>query len=328
MNIQSIFSLVTPESAKEELDSIHKFKIPIDVTEWILKYEKFGHRDKFIWQFWYKMFCSDFFPVALKGAEAYQDSLSRIKLLITMFVVLIDDPADQGGGGGEFLDELLQIPSGGFCKEKSKLSKDEREYIGFTLELWEAIRCELEKLPNSKELDEVFQFDINQIINTIRYSSLINKDSRLINVHEYWLYLPANMAFMIGLTINLMAASRKNLMIQGELRYIISEAQKMGRIGNWITTWRREIVCGDFSSAVVAYAIQRGIMKGKEIVNLPAKKIEDLIINSNIESDLLSEWEHCYNNIMKMKGDADKTIIDSVLGAEAPAVFRFSFKGI
>lgn len=309
--VAGILRELTPERIKKEIEEIKKVELPPELQKWVKEYEKVGERDGFIWNLWYQIFKNDPSLVFLKSVKKNEESFisirpvancelllsSRsIKLLITMFVVQIDDIADNKQYQ-KLLNELLKIP---FKKDNIKikhLSTEDKKYFIFTQKLWNYIEKQIRNYPNYKELKEIFAYDISQIFNTMKYSFLINKNSYLINKTEHWLYLPNNMAFMIGLMINLMGAEKFYLKKIGILRKTIYEAQKMGRISNWITTWQREVKNDDFTSGVFVYAIDKNILTPNDFKAMPKNKIIDKIKKAKIENILLKEWEAFYNKI-------------------------------
>lgn len=313
--VEEIIKQLTPERVEKEIKVIQKVKLPLNLQKWIKDYEEVGDRDEFIWKFWYKMFQTDSFPVFLKSPSKYRQTVARIKLLITMFIVQLDDATDKIRDG-KLLDELMKIPLEQDRLEFEKFSSENKKYLVFSLKLWKNISKQIKSCPNYTELREVFNYDVGQVLNTMKYSHLVNSNPHLINKTEYWLYLPNNMAFMIGLTINMLVTYKRNLAKAGILREITIEAQKMGRVSNWRVTWQREIDDKDFTSGVFAYAIEKNILTSDELITASKCQIINKIKRENVENDLLEEWEKSYNRIKQAKHNVGAATIKSFLDGQ------------
>lgn len=291
--IEKILKQLTPERIKKENEAIQKVKLPPELQKWVKEYEKVGNRQEFIWKWLYRMCPLIVFPVTC--FKKYQEASRVTKVLITMMVAQVDDASEEKNSL-PLLEELSRLILAPTCNKNIKLDKKEKEYFEFTRKLWICIQTRIKRCPHYKRYKDIFYYDIQQVVNAIRYSYLVNRNPYLINKVEYWLYLPPNMTFMIYLMIDLMCAPIANLEEIGPLRAITLEAQKMGRISNWITTWERELENRDFSSGIFAYAIENGIItpisfkKNKE-------RIKEKIITSNLRNLLLQEWQESYDKL-------------------------------
>ena len=293
--IKQILRQITPERKKKEIKTIRKIKLSSELQKWIKEYEKVGERDGFIWKWLYvvnKVF------VCPSVSRKYHKSLVETKFLFNMFIVLIDDVSEKKDSKF-FLGELLKVP---FRREEIKfvkLNKKEIVYLKFTRKLWRQIERNVKKYPRYNKSKEVFNYDIVQLLNAVEFGRLVCKHYHLINEEEYWAYFPWSMQIVLDYDMDLMCVSR---LTDNELRIyrnISLYAQKMGRIGNWISTWEREFRDNDFTSCVFPYALQNNILTLKDIKNNNSEHIIKKIKKFKAEKYLLKKWEGYYQEIDK-----------------------------
>lgn len=294
--INKILRQLTPERVKKEIGAVQRIKLPPELQKWVKEYEKVGDRDEFIWKWIFKTTSIITSPTVDKK---YQKSLPVIKAMLFMFDTLLDDIADKTKSK-TFLNELMKIPFDQNHITFDFLNSTERKYLLFTRRVWNHFERAVQKCPRYEKFQDLFKYDILQLLNTMRYSCLINMNPYLMNKLEFWAYLSHNMTVMICSTIDLMCSPRFKLRETGKIREIFWLAQEMTRAGNWVSTWEREIKERDFTSGIWIYAIDRGIININEIQKSKKEKIIKKIKKAKIEKILLTKWEENYNEISKL----------------------------
>ena len=111
---------------------------------------------------------------------------------------------------------------------------------------------------------EVEEFDEVAAIAFRFWDLMINKNPDIINLHEVEYYDSHNMIVYLMNDIDLMASTKINKEELPHLRKAFWHAQQMARVGNWLSTWKREIKEKDFSSGVFAYIFSNNIVKYKD----------------------------------------------------------------
>ena len=107
------------------------------------------------------------------------------------------------------------------------------------------------------------------------------------------------MTTIVCFTADLMYSPKFNIKELGLLRKIAWDSQKTARIGNWISTWEREIRENDFSNWMSVYAINSSIITAGFIKN--NEKIIQKIKKAKIEKILFNEWDGYYFKIYKYR---------------------------
>ena len=323
--IDKVLKRLTPENIQKQIQEIQTIELPPDIQKWVEEYEKVGQRNRFFWRWLYFANQIIVFP---EVPSEYQESLRETKTLFNMFLALLDDVADKMLNK-KLLSELLKIPFNPKQIQLSELNPQEKLYLEFTKKLWSGIYGEIKRYPKYEELSNVFEFDVSQLLNAMQYAYMVNKNPNLINKTEYWIYLSHNMQAIINLTLDLICLSRFDPHKIGILREIAWETQKMARIGNWASTWEREIEDKDFTSGIFAYAIHSGAINPEQLVQLNTTTLVQKIQSLNIEKILWDEWEKSYTTIKNLGIRAELEKIPIFLNALEKLLFlHLSSRGL
>jgi len=215
--------------------------------------------------------------------------VQTIKFLGVMFDVLLDDAADQIRDG-DLVEQMLLIAFERRYIDLSRIPERYRAYFDFTVRIWEEIEERSRQLPRFEDFADLLEFDYRQLLNCMRYALIVNADPMRLNMAEHDLYQPHNMHMMINAVIDLMASPKFDTADVGLLREGIWNAQVMGRIGNAVTTWQREVKDRDFTSGVFAKAVSDGALDPKDLKSGDVKEIEARLIETGVEEQLLVEW--------------------------------------
>ena len=274
------------ERIQREIDCVLALELSSDLQDWAREYARIGRRNVFLWKWCRQGVEITTLPCVEPGIHAFA---CDTKVLGVMLDVLLDDVADQQGDP-EFLEYLLSIPFRDAEPNASQFSPEQQAYARLTAKVWREIETRTRRLPGFKEYKALWRFDYLQLLNMMRYSHLLNQDLTLLNLVEHDLYSPHNMHMMISSTVDLMCSPGFDRMELGLLREAAWHAQYMGRIGNLITTWQREIGERDFSSGVFASAVSCGDLDISDLLVGDRKRIEAGVIDGDHEGYFLAQW--------------------------------------
>lgn len=264
------------------------------IEEAVAGYEKVGERNSFLWR-WVRRGAEITSLSSIN--EGLWDHVCDTKTLGVMFDVLLDDVAD-AATEPEFLEALISITEGG--PDATSVTEKQKEYFDHSARIWEQVWNRLRQYPRYDEFRDILTFDYRQLMNAMRYSVLIGTNPAMMNMLEHDAYLPHNMHMMISGTIDLMASTRFSLAEFGDLRKVLMYAQHMGRIGNLVTTWEREVRERDYSSGVFALALSRGILTVEDLVVGDQEKIYSKIRSSDLEDKFLFRWQELRTKIVRL----------------------------
>ena len=173
--------------------------------------------------------------------EKYYNNVIMAKMHLGMLITLYDDLADNPKfQDNELLEILYMLP---FVESNfiDNLSPDQIKIYDLSKYLLAGLQKYLIDCPNYKVLKDFFQFDIEQIFTSNKYSSLITQLPTGASAYESTRYGSFNMGIVAAGMIDLMGSSRLNIDELGYSRSAFHSAQRMGRISNLIVTLDREL---------------------------------------------------------------------------------------
>jgi len=142
-------------------------------------------------------------------------------------------------------------------------------------------------------VEDFFAYDVQQLVNAFHYSELVGRHPHLINHTENSAYNSHNMVYFQFADVDL--AFTPDLTWKKELAHIrelVWEGQKMIRIGNWVSTWQRELKECDYSSGVVTQGLSNKVFSLEELMvpSVDAHPLQDRIVEQGLEQNLLDQW--------------------------------------
>jgi hypothetical protein len=288
---------VSEDRIEQEAEQLRQRELSSELASWVDSYGQVGGRTPYLWT-WCR-----------QGAEAttlpcvsatMHDELCDTKVIGMMFDVLLDDIADQGGDA-ELLEQLVGLPLSDNPSEWRDFTNEEQRYAAFSELVWNEVQHRVERFPRYDEFADLLRYDYLQLMNTMRYAHLLNRFPSLLNLAEHDLYLPHNMMMMICATMDLMCSPEFDFSEIGHLRQATWHAQHMGRIGNLITTWKREIHEADFTSGVFAHAVIFGDLSLEQLANGDCQLIEQAIRDGRHEEYFVKQWRKHREHLLALQ---------------------------
>ncbi len=278
-----------PESIRQTIDSV---TLPAWFEPVFDRYERtVGDRDRLLWKWLYHIIPT--FQLS-SVSERYAESARNANFGMSVYMTILDDITERHCNRPLF-EEGRQIP---FSNTPARTSTDdtESEVLALLDRVWEQTESFLTEGPRADEFREILEFDLRQSLNTMEYTRLVSADPRIaspqsIDRHDVYnmllfIYTDIDLAFSPGFDRDELAAFRD----------LVWDAQRLARISNWVTTWEREVREGDYTSKVVLRAIEREVVPIETLEKAPQEAIER-IRKSDIESELLAEWDRRYDTL-------------------------------
>ncbi|MBI2530138.1 MAG: hypothetical protein HYW05_03265 [Candidatus Diapherotrites archaeon] len=241
------------------------------------------------------------------------DSLSTTKTKVAILDTLIDDVADSTKIEDDFfLNELSKFAFERKYIEWNKLNQYQIKYIKNTLAVWDDIIETIKKYPRFEEFKRILEWDVNQVINSMKFAHLVNTVPNLNNLVENRAYGHHSMTVIMCGTIDLMCSPSFDMRDFSKIRKVLYYAQQLARIGNMINTYPREINEEDISSEILTMAIEDKIIDSEKLKNSLRDK-NNVVLITQLVKKFDEYWDDLYFKIKEVGRDIKSIDINEFL---------------
>jgi hypothetical protein len=261
------------------------------LDEAIELYKTVGPRNAdFLFNWLYQVYDKIYLPSI---DNEYKDQLTLIKTKLCIFDVLVDDLADNAKlRNKRLLDQAIRIPWNGSKEYKNK-------YLEVTRKIWKDCVESIKQLPRYQEFKDIFYFDLEQIMNSMKYSYLVNTLD-FSNFTEDEMYLNHGVMVLLHCDIDLMASPDFDYEETKKLRPILYYVQDVAHLGNMLNTYPKEISEADFSSPIISMGVREGLIDKNMIIKDPELALANI-------KPLVSRFEtRMKNNLEKIQKHANE----------------------
>lgn len=297
-----------------EMERVAEHELPTEIETLIADYGTLhGSRNQFIWRWVHRLAPQFTFSFVRPDSE---ETVSEVKTVATLFLTLLDDLLEKERDQETFR-EAAKIPFDRRRVEPSRTAVDS-EYIAVTERVWEALLANLRAAPHWNAYCDVLRYDLKQAIDAIESSYFIMRNPELVGLEELTRKTTHNMMMHTYADIDLMYASAP---LEDELpllREAVWHAQFMARVGNWLSTWERELAEHDYSSGVIVHALEEGIISTTDLNELEedeseaaSDRIAERIRAAGIEEHLLKKWQRHHDELAALGREFDAVDIES-----------------
>jgi hypothetical protein len=233
-------------------------------------------------------------------APELRDGLNDIKTLGAMVVTLLDDLADEAHDRSS-LERAIALLDRRLTDQPGRAPAAAGPYLDLAIDLWERMWGQIERLPRYAELRHLLCFDWHQIINSMRYALLVSELPQAQNLSEHEDYMPHGMHMVCNATLDLMGSPGFALEDLSVVRRAARAAQRMGRIGNLVTTWERELANGDFSSGVFSLLLHRRVLTPGDLSALSRDELLQRVREACPQRAFLLDWESLRGYLLSLQ---------------------------
>lgn len=312
--LAEIIEFANSPRAAREMGDVAQVDLPDNVAELVDDYCRLrGSRDPFIWKWVYRLTPKFTFPFV---RDDRADDVREVKTVATLFLTLLDDVLEKERDVETF-QEAAKIP---YPYQRVDLEREgvDAEYISFAERVWETLASELAEAPRWEEYRDLFRHDLRQALDAIEFSHLGMREPRLLGPGELTRKTAHNMLMFAYADLDLSYAATTPGDDLALLREAVWEAQLMARIGNWLSTWERELGEHDYSSGVVVRALREGVVTYDDLDALesgpyPEETYDRLVGQiraADVEEELLAEWQRHYEELTDVAAELETVDIE------------------
>lgn len=294
------------EAAEDRVREVVETDLPPRLVRLADEYDRLiGERDRFLWKWIYRLF--DEFTLSCVPDRVAETVKTR-KTELTVFVTTLDDLADNYGDEATF-EQARRLPHDPATADPDAPGVDSVA-VEFAGDLWDGFETELERAPRYEEFADVLSFDVRQVVDAMEYSIVVNDNRSMANLAGSRQYGPNNMVMFPYADVDLMYSPSFDAAEFGALRSLLWDLQRMARIGNWLTTWERELREEDYSAGVIVKAIEEGIVS-----DAPAdpEEVEDRIKRAGVEETFRQEWRDRFRDAERRDLPIDSVDTDQLI---------------
>ena len=146
-----------------------------------------------------------------------------------------------------------------------------------TKRIWLDCINSIKRYPRYNEFEELFYFDLDQVLDSMRYSFLVNT-MEIDNFIENKIYPYHGVMVILHCDMDLMCSPDFDKRELSDIRPIFHWAQEISHIGNMLNTYPREIRERDYTSPIISLALRKGVITREDIINAPDSTEEKLKI--------------------------------------------------
>ncbi|MDY6764527.1 MAG: hypothetical protein SV377_02395 [Halobacteria archaeon] len=316
---------------QELLNEIYHHELPPVLNELVEEYQGLENaRPPFMWKWVHKLAPYNTLPCV---DPKYTGEIPIDKTLTILFITLLDDILEKQRDRATF-EEISNIPFEHRSVRKDREDVDS-DYTRFAERVWETLVERIQRGPEYEAYEELFLYDIKQAINAIEYSDLVIRCPDLATMRDLEAYESHNMVMFAYADIDLMHSPVDMRDELPRLRKAIGVAQQMTRIGNWLSTWERELQEGDYSSGVVVYALENGIISLSDLREIePGRgekynRIVKRIKDHDVEEVFLTRWNDYYNEMHRINDEITQVDLTPFIeGLEEVLRYHFASTGL
>lgn len=290
--------------------------LPPVVDRFARRYDdEIGVRDRSLWTWVHEIW-----PRFRLSSVATEDTrgLRVQKTLLTMYITLLDDLADTHRDRPTFeAGATLPFHS---VDTAARASGGRETYLALIRDIWSAFESALTANPRYDEYHTLFYYDLRDCLQAMRYSFVLDRTPTVANRREAFAIGSYNMVLFPYAILDLMHAPAFDRSELGALRSLVYDCQELARIGNWLSSWRREVEMGDLSSGVVIEAIASGHVDPDRLATGCPDAIEDAIAaieDANLEAAFIAKWVRRRDAIAETHDLDSVDVTDYLAGMEA-----------
>lgn len=251
----------------------------------------FADRREFVWQ-WIYYVCGETLTlpeVPDRRREAVQDT----RFCAAAFTTLMDDIAEKDVDGEAYW-ELARAVLPGQTPDETVIEAAGPSVRAASRAL-AALFDRLERAPRGETVRGPLQFDLRACLVGMDHARMVAEHPGLQTRHDTWTYDTIAIGALPFFQVDLAYGPPIDETEYGQFRELLAECERLWRIANWVTTWRRELLEGDISAAIFEEAmrndiVDRATLRAAAAGEIDRQSVVDAIVESEIPAQFIADF--------------------------------------
>ena len=238
------------------------------------------------------------------------------RLLVSVFVTALNDLSDRREGDTAF-ETAAGIPEG-------RVDPAEANDPGVRLagDAWDAVVGRLEGAPRFDAYLDSLRLSLRWTARGQRHAAWSAEHPAETTYEECLLEQSPTMCMDALATVDLMYSPTFDPREEAAVREAIGLAEPLGRIGNWLTTWERELEEGDLANGIVVKAVEDGAVSPEAVRRARVEPtvrpaFRRRVREAGVELAVDSDWRRRYDRALARDWDVETVDLDAFLAAMA-----------
>ncbi|ESP90073.1 hypothetical protein [Candidatus Halobonum tyrrellensis] len=240
-------------------DDLRARSLPPVVERLVEDYRSaFACRDRYMWG-WLDAVLPEFRLDSVPGR--YEDVADEGRLLVSVYVTALNDLSDRRSDYTAF-EAAARVPREGPPEPGSPADEPA---VRVAADAWAALVDRLADAPNFEYYRATLHEALAGSAEAQRHSVAVADDPESADYDECLRAQSSTMCMDALATVDLICSPGVDPNDEPELREAIELVEPLGRIGNWLTTWERELSEGDLANGVVVRAVDDGVVSSSDV---------------------------------------------------------------
>lgn len=289
-------------------------ELPQSVERLVDRYEAiFDSRDRYMWG-WLDAVLPEFRLDSVP--ERYRTLADEGRLLVCVYVTALNDLSDRRADDTAF-EAAARIPLEGPPEPGSPIDEPG---VQLAASAWMTLRERLDDAPNADRYLPRLRENLAATARAQRHSAHIAAHPGDADYEECLTAQSPTMGMDALATVDLICSPGFDPTDEPELRAAIRAIEPLGRIGNWLTTWERELAEGDLANGVVVRAVEENVVSPSDVVRARLdprvrSAFADRIREANVERLIARDRERRYRYASNRGWEADSVDLDAYVEA-------------
>ncbi|WP_313691624.1 hypothetical protein [Halorarum halobium] len=286
--------------------------LPASVERLVGRYDRIiPERGRYVWDW-----LADTLPTFRLGSVVpeHEARADEARLLVSVFVTTLNDLSDRREDDDAFETAAL-IPQGEF---DAATAADPA--VELAADAWDALLDRLEGAPRFDTHLATLRRDLAWTVRAQRHAAWSARRPAETTYEECLQEQAPTMCMDALATVDLMCSPTFDPTEERAVREAVALVEPLGRIGNWLTTWERELEEGDLANGIVVKGVEDGVVSPEAVRRASAEPtvrpaFRRRIREAGVELAVEEDWRRRYERALGHEWETGTVDLDSFVAA-------------